>query len=100
MNEGIELFGPFVCDAMLSPVLHEILRSDWIEERKEVLETNNELKLGWAQEFYDFNSVMKTRTGSMVFAHCRKCPINPIIAYSDRMVTFILDKMRWCGYTP
>ncbi|KAJ7983465.1 hypothetical protein DPEC_G00378130 [Dallia pectoralis] len=26
MNEGIELFGPFVCDAMLAPVLHKLLR--------------------------------------------------------------------------
>lgn len=64
MNEGIELFGPFVCDTMLAPVLHEILRSDWIEERKELADNNNELKLGWAQEFYDWTSVMKNKTGS------------------------------------
>lgn len=100
MNEGIELFGPFVCDAMLAPVLHDILRSDWIEERKELGETNNELKLGWAQEFYDWNSVLKNSTGSTLFAHYRKCPIKPNNAHSYRTVTFILDKMRWCGYTP
>ena len=60
-NEGIELFGPFVRDAMLAPVLHEILRSDWIQERKEMYETNNELKLGWAQEFYNWMCVTVPR---------------------------------------
>lgn len=49
MTQGIELFRPFVCDAMLAPVLHDILRSDWIEERKERSGTNNELKLGVLQ---------------------------------------------------
>lgn len=100
MNEGIELFGPFVCDAMLAPVLHEILRSDWIEERKELADNNNELKLGWAQEFYDWTSVMKNKTGSMVFAYHGTCPSNHKNAHSYRLVTVILDKMRWCGYTP
>lgn len=100
MNEGIELFGPFVCDAMLAPVLHKILRSDWIEERKELGETNNKLKLGWAQEFYDWKCVMKNRTGSTVFVHNLKCPIKSNNVHSYRIVTLILDKMRWCGFTP
>lgn len=46
MNKAIELFGPFVCDAILTPLLHEILRSDRIEEHKVLGETSNELKLG------------------------------------------------------
>lgn len=100
MNEGIELFGSFVCDALLAPVLHEILRSDWIKERKDLGETNNELKLGWAQEFYDWRCLMQNKTGSTVFAHNLKCPVTPNNAHSYRIVTLILDKMRWCGYTP
>lgn len=56
MKQGIELFGPFVCDAVLAPVLHYVLRSDWIEERKELEDSNNELQLGWAHEFYNSNT--------------------------------------------
>ena len=99
MTDGIELFGPFVCEAMLAPVLHVILRSDWIENRKELGETNNELKLGWAQGFYDWKCVAKNRTGSTVFAHSPTCPIKLNNAHSYKVVTLILDKMRWCGYT-
>lgn len=100
MDEGIELFGAFVCDAMLAPVLHEILRSDWIEDRKEAGETNNELKLGWAQEFYDWTRVPKTGLGSAVFARHVKCPSKPHNGQGYRIVGLILDRMRWCGYTP
>ncbi|KAL0961663.1 hypothetical protein UPYG_G00353160 [Umbra pygmaea] len=100
VSQCIELFGPFACDAMLAPVLHEILRSDWIEERKELCETNNDLKLGWAQEFYDWTCVTKDKTGSAVFANDPKCPTKPNNAHSYRIATRISDKMRWCGYTP
>lgn len=77
----------------------EILRSDWIEECKELGETNNELKLEWAQEFYDWKCVTKNRTGSTVFAHNLKCLIKHKNAHCYRIITPILDKMRWCGYT-
>lgn len=100
VNEGIELFGPFTCDAMLAPVLHEILRSEWITKRKDLGETNNELKLGWAQEFYNWKCLMKNSTGSTVFAHNLQCPIQPDNVHGHRVATLILDKMRWCGYTP
>ena len=96
LGEGIEVFGAFVCDAMLAPVLHAILRSDWIEKRKELGETNNELKLGWAQEFYDWRCLTRTETGSAVFAHNPTCEV----AHSYATVRLILGKMRRSGYTP
>ena len=100
ISEAIELFGPFACDAMLAPILHVILRSDWIKERKKLGENNNELKLGWAQEFYNWKSVTVTRNHCMVFTHHRKCPNQNTRVHGHRIITFILDKMRWCGYTP
>ncbi|TKS64993.1 hypothetical protein D9C73_027785 [Collichthys lucidus] len=100
MNDAIEVFGPFACDAVLAPVLREILRSQWIDERKHLGETNNELKLGWAQEFYDWKCVAKKESGSSVFARDRKCLIKRRTAHGNGIVTCILDKMRWCGYTP
>ncbi|KAJ8009928.1 hypothetical protein DPEC_G00069250 [Dallia pectoralis] len=99
MNEGIELFGRFVCDAMLAPVLHKLLRSDWLEERKELCETNNELKLGWAQEFYRWTCVTKNATASRVFTRDVKCPLKRESSHSYRIGTRILDTMRRCGYT-
>ncbi|KAE8287285.1 hypothetical protein D5F01_LYC13323 [Larimichthys crocea] len=100
MNDGIEVFGPFACDAVLAPVLGEILRSQWINERKDLGETSNELKLGWAQEFYDWKCVAKKESGSSVFARDRKCLIKRKAAHGNGIVICILDKMRWCGYTP
>lgn len=50
---AVDTFGVFACDAILAPVLHEVLRSDWLRDRKLLDETHNELKPGWAQEFYD-----------------------------------------------
>lgn len=100
MNESIELFGPFACDAMLAPVLHKILRSDWMEERKERRGANNELTLVWTQEFYDWMCLTKNTMGSAVFAHDLKCPIKPNSAHGYRLAKLVLDKMRWCDYTP
>lgn len=100
MNEAIELFGPFACYAMLAPVLYEILHSDWIEEHKALGETSNELKLGWIQEFYNWKCVTKKERGSTVFTQDRKCLIKHTTAHGNGIVTHILDKMRWCGYTP
>ena len=101
MKEGIELFGPFVCDAMLAPLLHVILRSDWIEERKRLMETSNQLKLGWAQEFYDYNCVIKTKSGASIFAHGPTCTIDlPQASHSCQVTTCILDKIKLCGCTP
>ncbi|TKS75711.1 hypothetical protein D9C73_010128 [Collichthys lucidus] len=59
-----------------------------------------ELKLGWAQEFYDWKCVAKKESGSSVFARDRKCLIKRRTAHGNGIVTRILDKMRWCSYTP
>ncbi|KAK2813474.1 hypothetical protein Q5P01_000843 [Channa striata] len=58
---GIETFGPFYCDAALAPVLHAILRSEWVEKRKRRCCSNCELKPGWAQGFYDWRRVAVIR---------------------------------------
>ncbi|KAK7878290.1 hypothetical protein WMY93_031109 [Mugilogobius chulae] len=99
VSEAVELFGPFACDAILAPVLHKILRSEWIEKRKERLSTNNELKFGWAQEFYNWTLLAKGSSGSPVFGHV-KCPMTQSIQHGHRALISILDKMRWCGNTP
>lgn len=99
LSEAIELFGPFACDALLAPVLHKILRSSWIEARKEQHKANNALKLGWAQEFYDFKCVPKNATGSAVFTYSRKCTQGSN-GHCYEITSKILAKMRCCGYTP
>ncbi|KAI4792901.1 hypothetical protein KUCAC02_033096 [Chaenocephalus aceratus] len=77
-----------------------ILRSDWIQERKDRDETNNELKLGWAQGFYDWKCVPKDGTGRFFShdAHCAKT--GEMFAHSYGAVTHMLYKMSWCGFTP
>lgn len=70
---AIDNFGVFACDAILAPVLHEILRSDWLRDQKLSDETHNELKLGWAQEFYDYKMLPTDAKRNMVFSTLRKC---------------------------
>ncbi|KAL3977643.1 CD58 antigen [Sarotherodon galilaeus] len=73
LSWAVDLFGAFACDAMLAPVLHVILRSNWVKERKDTLDTNNDLKLGWAQEFYDYKCLPKDARGSLIFTYLRDC---------------------------
>lgn len=97
----VKLFGAFACDAMLAPVLHEILRSSWVKERKSMLDANNELKLGWAQEFYDYKRVPKDAVGSLLFTCPRGCGSNGECDGKCLTITrSILGEMRLSGYTP
>lgn len=98
---AVQLFGAFACDAMLAPVLHEILRSSWVKERKSMLDANNELKLGWAQEFYDYKRVPKDAVGSLLFTCPRDCGSDGECDGKRLTITrSILGAMRLSGYTP
>lgn len=73
LSESIALFGPFACDALLAPVLHKILRSKWIENRKARCDAGNYLKLGWAQELYDLTRLTIDKNRSRVFGRGQLC---------------------------
>ena len=53
IKHSLETFGAFASDALLAPVLHTVLRSRWLAERKARLELNNVMPYGWGSEFYD-----------------------------------------------
>ncbi|KAF0029330.1 hypothetical protein F2P81_018435 [Scophthalmus maximus] len=102
-NAGLETFGPFFCDAALTPVLHDILRSKWVAKRKEHCGSNGQLKPDWAQEFYDWTWISVTSTGAPVFVRNPRCPWgHKCKCERDRseLTTTVLNEMRWCGYTP
>lgn len=99
LSWAVDLFGAFACDAMLAPVLHVILRSSWVKERKDTLDTNNDLKLGWAQEFYDYKCVAKDARGCPMFTHLRDC--GDACGNEHTAITrLVLRSMRLSGYTP
>lgn len=97
---AVQLFGAFACDALLAPVLHEILRSSWAKERKGLLDANNELKLGWAQEFYDYRRIPKDAGGSLLFTCLRGCGNSECHGEHLTITRRILGEMRLSGYTP
>lgn len=98
---AVKLFGAFSCDAMLAPVLHEILRSSWLKERKSTLDANNELKCGWAQEFYDYKRVPRNAVGSLLFTCLGDCGSEDKCDGRRLTITHrILSEMRLSGYTP
>ncbi|KAK5611383.1 hypothetical protein CRENBAI_017650 [Crenichthys baileyi] len=98
LTQGTRLFGLFVCDAILAPVLKHVLRSEWLERRKGERETDHILQLGWAQEFYNWQSLPQKRSGLPVFSPLRECPEVHKSKCCD-VTRPILDKMRSCGYT-
>ena len=59
ITHSLETFGCFAADALLAPVLHTILRSQWLAERKARLELNNVMPYGWGSEFYDCVGINK-----------------------------------------
>lgn len=101
LSWAVDLFGAFACDAMLAPVLHVILRSSWVKERKDTLDANNDLKLGWAQEFYDYKCVAKDARGYPIFTHLRDCGAGDACGNEHAAITrLVLRLMRLSGYTP
>ena len=61
IKRGLETFGAFASDALLAPVLHTVLRSQWLSGRKARLELNNAMPRGWGSEFYDRTGNSSTR---------------------------------------
>nr|BBA49240.1 hypothetical protein [Oryzias latipes] len=99
---GIEMFGPFFVDVAFAPVFHKILRSDWLVMRKRNCGTCNELKPGWAQEFYDAREVPRSPDSEMRFVGHPTCPCCKPGEAKDLGVVAraIVREMRLCGYTP
>lgn len=101
----IDMFGVFACDVILAPILHAVLRSDWLRSEKLSDETHNALKLGWAQEFYNYKIVPTDTKHEMVFSAFKECDKdetkhNQRCVAVNNIMRKMIGFMARHGYTP